>query len=464
MRTVIRNEVLHSAYIAIKDERGNEITYRELAEKAGGLGQYMEGRSLLFFLCDHQMETVELLYEILYINAVPLLLPEDIDPELLDKLFRLYAPRYLYCKKTREESKVYHHGIELSDHVLLETGNKNFSIHPDIALLLSTSGTTGSSKLVKLTYDNLYDNAKYGCTHLNIRCGQKGASPLPLHYAFGLSFCLWHWYCGATMLLTESPVLSREFQEFYKKEQVNNFAATPYTYRMMEKIQFWDQEKAGFLNFAISSGAYMAEKELTSLVSALKDKFWIGYGQTECFGIVLATNFKKDEIKIGTVGKAFQNAEVLLDKETDEMLIKSKSVCMGYADCQEDLADSELDQGILHTGDVAYIDEEGYIYLRGRLKRFVKILGKRVSLDDLADHLSNKYPNVEFACIGTDDHILIYHTDPEKDASEKIQTLLDQHMKIPSRFISCIYLDEIPRNQAGKIAYDRLKGTKERAE
>lgn len=462
MQTVIRDEVVYSTYTAIADDRGNAITYRELAQKADSLKEYIEKRSLLFFLCDHQMETVEFLYEILYINAVPLLLPEDIDAALLDKLLKIYEPQYLYCKSFRKESKAYRHSIELSDHVLLETGDKKYPIHPDVAVLLSTSGTTGSSKLVKLTYENLYDNAKYGCIHLDIRCGQKGLSPLPIHYAFGFSFCLWHWHCGATMLFTERPVLSREFQDLYRKERVDNFAATPYTYRMLERIQFWDQEKAGSLNFAISSGAYMPEKELTSLVSVLHDKFWIGYGQTECIGIVLATNFDEGDIKIGTVGKAFQNATVLLDQETDEMLIKSKSVCMGYAYGKEDLAGGDVNQGILHTGDVVSIERDGYIYLRGRLKRYVKILGKRVSLDDLSDQLSDRYPNVGFACTGEDDHILIYHTDPGIKADEEIRNLLDQYLKIPAKLIACIYLEEIPRNQAGKIAYDRLNGLGEK--
>ncbi len=462
MRTVIRDEILHSTYIAIADDRGNTITYREMAQKAEALKKYIEGRSLIFFLCDHQIETVELLYEILYINVVPLLLPDDMDGELLDKLSKIYEPQYLYCKRSHGACKGYRHGIEMADHVLLETGYKKYPIHPDVALLLSTSGTTGSSKLVRLTYDNLYDNAKYGCIHLGIQCGRKGLSPLPLYYAFGLSFCLWHWHCGATMLFTESPVFSRGFQEFYRKEGVEDLAATPYTYRMLEKIQFWDQEKVGSLNFAISSGAYMPEKELVRLVSVLKDKFWIGYGQTECIGIILATNFDESRLKIGTVGKAFQNAEILTDHETGEMLIKSKSVCMGYANSKEGLAGDDVNQGLLRTGDVVHIDEEGYIYLRGRLKRYVKILGKRVSLDDLADRLIDKYPSVGFACTGEDDHIHIYHTDPVAGADERIRSLLDQHIKIPARLVSCTYLEEIPRSQTGKIAYDRLKGSSER--
>ncbi|MCI8822504.1 MAG: AMP-binding protein [Lachnospiraceae bacterium] len=457
MRTVIRDEVLLSDNTAIADDQGNKRSYRELSEGAEDLRLCVEKRSLLFLLCDHQTETAEFIYEILYIHAVPLLLPGEIDEELLEQLMQIYQPGYLYCQNSRKTAGTERRVKEWKNHTLWKTGAPEVSIHPDVALLLSTSGTTGSSKLVKLTYDNLYDNAAYGCRHLQIEVGQKGLSPLPLHYAFGLSFCLWHWHCGATVLLTEESVFGRGFQEFYMKEKAVNFAATPYTYRMLQKIRFWDQEKAAFLNFAISSGAQITEQEHLELVSVLKEKFWVGYGQTECIGIVLAASFDERHVRTGTVGRAFDNAEVTMDPKTGEMLIRSRSVCMGYAVSREDLETGDVNHGILHTGDVVKI-EDGYIYLQGRLKRFVKILGKRVSLDDIGNYLENKYQNAEFACTGTDDHIEIYHTDPGSCAEEEIRELLYRNMKIPAEFITCFCLEKMPRNSSGKIAYAGLGG------
>lgn len=456
MKRIVKEDILKSDYTAIADNYGNKISYRELTEKASELENSMEERSLIFLLCDHEMETAEFLYEVLYLNRVPLLLPEDIDNGLLEQLFSIYQPQYLYCRKTREMECTKYRTIYWKNHVLWKTETSPVRIHPNVALLLSTSGTTGSAKLVKLTYENLYNNAKYGCLHLNIRSGQKSLSPLPLHYAFGFSFCLWHWHCGATVLVTEDSVLSWEFHDFYMREHVSNFAATPYTWHMLRKIQFWNAEKVRFLNFAISSGAQMAEREQRTLVSVLGDRFWLGYGQTECIGIVLAANFEEGNIKIGTVGKAFKNAEVILDQDTNEMLIKSKSVCMGYAACREDLAKGDENHGVLHTGDVAEI-EDGYIYLRGRLKRYVKILDKRVSLDDIGNYLENRYPDTEFACTGEDNHICIFHTDLKTDGSKEIKALMDRHMKIPVRFVSCFCVDKIPRNSSGKVAYASLK-------
>lgn len=453
----LRDEVISADYTAVADDLGNRITYRELKDKAEILERHLEERSLLFLLCDHQMETAEFIYEVLYLNMVPILLPEEIDGEMLEHLFTVYRPQYIYCNKSHEIGRGYGHEMELENHVLLKTGEEKCILHPETAMLLSTSGTTGSAKLVKLSYDNLYDNAEYGCFHLQIRPGQKGLSPLPFNYAYGISFCLWHWHCGATVLVTQESIFSRRFQEFYIREKVNNFAATPYTYRILQKIKFWDSEKAAFLNFAISSGAQMEKKEQSSLVSILKNKFWIGYGQTECIGIVIAASFDEHNLKLGTIGRAFDNVKIILENETKEMLIKSKSVCMGYASYRSQLEEGDVNHGLLHTGDVASIDCEGYIYLQGRLKRYVKVLGKRVSLDDIGNYLDNKYENIEFACIGTDDNIVIYHTGPQDGIEEKIRKLLDKNMNIPFKFVSCRYIKELPRNESGKIAYARLK-------
>lgn len=477
MRKIIQNEILYSNYTAIADDKGNRRTYKELAEKAAEVGKSLETRSFIFILCDHHIETVEIIYEILFLNIVPLLLPADLDRKLLDQLVKIYQPQYIYCADGQGMEKENIVVMRFEKHTLWKTNAEGCIIHSDLALLLSTSGTTGSAKLVKISYDNLYDNAAYGGIHLKIQRGQKALSPLPLSYAYGISFCIWNWHWGATILTTEESVLSREFRNFFVREKVNNFAATPYTYGILQKLRFWNDETLEQLNFAISSGAQLSENEHKSLVLDMKDKFWIGYGQTECIGIVLGTNFQEKNIRIGTVGRAFDNVEVIADPETKEMVIKSKCVCMGYANNKAELAEGDVNQNILHTGDVIHIDENGYIYLKGRLKRYVKILGKRIGLDELSNYLEEQYPDVEFACVGTDDSINIYYTGTDKKAEDinnenksienrdrEIQGLLERSMKIPSGFVHCFVLDKLPRSGSGKIAYTKLRELGEKNE
>lgn len=453
---IVKEEVVYSDLIAIADDRGNKITYKELAEEAERLLPYIEERSLIFVLCDHQTETVKLIYNLLYLNMVPLALAADMDEELVDNLIVQYRPQYIYCSKSCEMGSRYQYKIEFERHIILKTGEKKCETHPDIALLLSTSGTTGSPKLVKLSYGNLYNNAEQMCSYMDIHCGQKGISPLSMSYVYGLTFCIWHWHCGATLLITEESILSKKFHEFYEKEKVNHFGGTPYIYQMLQRIGFWDEEKIKYLHWAASAGSQMSDGDQIRMVSTLKDKFWILYGQAECTGVISGMNFDENNIKLGSVGKVFEDVEISIDSSTSELILKSPNICMGYADSIKQLSDGDVNQGTIHTGDAAYIDEDGCVYLRGRLSRYAKILGKRVSLDDIERYLNNTFSGVDFACAGADDNVVIFYSGEAGKLNEKILVLLDSKMKIPKKFITFFYLKEIPRSRAGKVMYEKL--------
>ena len=457
MKTIIKDEVLSSNLIAIKNDQGEKITYKELAVKSMKLADYVEMRSLIFLLCDHHMETVEFLYEVLYLNAVPLLLSADINIDLLGHLIRIYRPQYIYCSKQYRIDGNYNCQLELNTHLLLKTNENSYEIHPDVAVLMSTSGTTGSAKLVKLSYDNLSFNAEQGCLRMSIDSGQKGLSPLSFSYVYGFCFYIWHWYCGATLLVTEESILSRKFSEFYIREKTNNFAGTPYIYQMLDRIIFWDEKKLKYLHWAMSAGTQMSKADQIRMVTLMGDKFWIMYGQTECAGIISGMSFDQHNIKLGAVGKVLDNMEAFIDMETNELILKGKSICMGYANDAEQLSAGDSNQGILRTGDIGRIDEDKCIYLKGRMTRYVKVLGKRVSLDDIETYLGNKIQGIEFACIGTDDHITVFHTGRENSLNRQISILLDHNMKIPGKFVFYRYVEVIPRNNAGKIQYGQLK-------
>lgn len=457
MRKIIKNEILLSDYVAIKNDQGQFITYKELGIKAAELSACIGKRSLIFLLCDHHMETVEFLYEVLYLSMVPLLLSDDIGTELLENLIRIYRPQYIYCSQRYELNEKYHYQIKFHEHALLKTDEKPYAIHPDVAVLLSTSGTTGSAKLVKLSYKNLSDNAEQWCRRMHMGSGQKGLSPLSFSYVYGFIFYIWHWYCGATMLVTEESILSRKFSEFYIREEAEHFAGTPHIYQMLHRIQFWDEQKLATLHWAASAGTQMSEADQSRMVDLMGDKFWILYGQTECAGLISGMNFERHQIKMGSVGKVLENAGAWIEKETNELILKGESICMGYANDARQLALGDVNHGILHTGDTGWIDEDGCIYLKGRMSRYVKVLGKRVSLDDIETYLGNKIQGVEFACIGTDDHITVFHTDGIDSLNKQISVLLDLNMKIPGKFVFCRYVEAIPRNSAGKIRYRQLE-------
>lgn len=456
METIIKESILYSDYIAIADDRDRKITYKELARRTKKLKSCMEERSLIFILCDRQMETVEFLYEILYLNLVPLLLDDEIDGGLLDNLLALYRPQYIYGRKSRDIHGGYVIKTEWDQHVLLKTGNFPYEIHRDVAVLMSTSGTTGSAKLVKLSYGNLRSNAEQVSGCMDIRPGQKGLHSSSFGHVYGLAFYIWHWYCGATILITGEPMLSSKFGEFYTREKVNNLGSTPYGYQILRRIGFWTPARLEYLHWAMSGGAPMPESEQKNMVSYMGDKFWIGYGMTETASALSCINLKRENGKWGSVGRPLKDVRIVADSGTGELIVKSRSVCMGYAENSRQLADGDRNHGILHTGDVVEIDEDGYIYLKGRIKRYVNMLGKRVSLDEVEAYLKNQYTGMEFACVGEENHITVFCAGKEKGLERYVPVLLDRVMKMPARLISCIALEKLPRSSSGKTAYDRL--------
>lgn len=458
MKRIIKKEVSHLDKIAILDDKGNKVTYKELENRAKDLEKYIEIRGFLFILCDRHIETLEFIYEVLYLNRVPLLLSFDISREFLDNLITVYHPQYIYCNKSHKIAGRYQQLLEKDNHVLLTTGEEKVVIHPDVAVLLSTSGTTGSPKLVKLSYRNLYKNAEYFCSHLEIKSGQKGIAPLLASYVYGLNLCIWHWYSGATLCTTEEFVFSKKFEEFYRKEQINNFGGTPHIFEMLQKVQFWNTEKLTYLHRVMVGGSKMPEKQMLDMFSVLKEKFWILYGQTECTGAVLGVNFVGNDIKSGIVGYSIGDVKSIIDSATEELLLRSGDVIsLGYANRIEDLAEVDGRGEYLHTGDLARIDDRGCIYLKGRMTRYVKILGKRISLDDVENYLKIRKPNVEFSCIDVEDSLFIFHTSLEDKINKEIRHLLDYNMKIPGKFVNCLYLKKIPRNNSGKILYADLE-------
>jgi acyl-coenzyme A synthetase/AMP-(fatty) acid ligase len=125
---------------------------------------------------------------------------------------------------------------------------------------------------------------------------------------------------------------------------------------------------------------------------------------------------------------------------------------MGYATSREDLARGDDNAGVLHTGDIARRDADGFYYIVGRKSRFIKIFGNRVGLEDVEHHLKNL--GIDTACAGRDDKLRIFVTreSDQAAASAAVHELTGLHF---SAFAVTV-IDQIPRNEVGKIVYSKL--------
>lgn len=136
-----------------------------------------------------------------------------------------------------------------------------------------------------------------------------------------------------------------------------------------------------------------------------------------------------------------------------ELVYEGKNVTLGYAECGDDLALGDERNGILETGDMAQFDEDGYYYIVGRKKRFLKIYGNRVNLDEVDQLIKGQF-KIEAASTGVDDHMYIFVTN--EDIAVPVREFVVNKTKLNPSAFKMIVLDEIPKNDSGKTLYKEL--------
>ncbi len=227
--------------IAFLDEYGNTLTYAELSCEAENLSGVVGERRLVFCLCENSMGSA--LGYVAFINhgIVPLMLNARLEEELLDRLLKIYSPPFVWAPKEQAGrflslSVIY----EVFGYVLLKTGfEKEYPLHDDLALLLTTSGSTGSPKFVPQSYENIEENTKSIVEYLELDSSERAITTLPMNYTYGLSIINTHLAVGATILLTDKTLMQKEFWQFFKEQGVTSFGGVPYTYEMLDKLRFY---------------------------------------------------------------------------------------------------------------------------------------------------------------------------------------------------------------------------------
>src|SRR4051794_38610256 len=156
-------------------------------------------------------------------------------------------------------------------------------LHPELALLLSTSGSTGSPKLVRLSYENLRANAESIATYLGIRDTDRAATTLPLHYCYGLSVLNSHLIRGVGIILTGLSVADACFWELFRRARGTSLAGVPYTFTLLERFGF-DAMELPHLRYVTQAGGRMAPDRVRHYAELGRRRGWdlfVMYGQTE---------------------------------------------------------------------------------------------------------------------------------------------------------------------------------------
>ncbi|MCI8482858.1 MAG: AMP-binding protein [Lachnospiraceae bacterium] len=456
----------HTACI---DSKGNSLTYEELEKEAEILGNTIGERTLVFSYCENAIGSILGYVSFLKHRVVPVLLAADLEKELRESLLRLYQPSYLYVpNRMKKEFELCESVWEKFDYCLLRTKySKKVEMYSELALLLTTSGSTGSPKLVRQSYQNIQSNAAAIAEYLELNAMERPITTLPMNYTYGLSIINSHFFVGAKLLITENTLLEREFWDFFRREKATSFGGVPYTYEILKKLKFFEMDLPSLKTMTQAGGKLSPELHLEYAEYAEKHQkhFVIMYGQTEATARMAYLPWEKAITKYGSMGIAIPGGKLWLKtpeghkidqpEVVGELVYEGENVTLGYAECREDLVQGDLRQGRLETGDMAKMDQDGYFYIVGRKKRFLKIFGNRVNLDETERIVKQKYPELDCACAGVDDKLYLFMT--ERMYEKEIKTLLSEKLGLHPSAFHIVWIKEIPKNNAGKILYKKLE-------
>ena len=453
--------------IAIIDDNDFELTYKDLFSLSDSLNKHLTEKSLIFTLCENTIGSIIGYFSFLNNRHVQLMLDATIDPIRLQNLISLYNPNYLWVPNSLLEeflnSKIIYSNWNYS---LINLNKSNVLLHEDLSLLLTTSGSTGSPKLVRLSFSNILSNAKSIAQYLKITDLERPITSLPMNYSYGLSVINSHLINGATILLTNFSVVQKEFWNFVKNKKATSIAGVPYTYQMLKMLRFANMDLP-YLKTLTQAGGKLSSnlvKEYSDYAIKNSKEFIVMYGQTEATARMSYMPFNISQEKFESIGIPIPGGKFSLKDLDDkneinqsnirgELIYEGPNVSLGYANNINDLAKGDENFGKLYTGDLAYKDENGYYFITGRMKRFIKIYGNRINLDEIEQIILSK--NIECACDGVDDKMTIYTTN--KDKAEEILNLLTSILKLNFRAFEIRVISEIPKNSSGKVLYTQLK-------
>lgn len=340
-----------------------------------------------------------------------------------------------------------------------------YDLHPDLVLLLSTSGTTGTPKFVKLSASNIQANAESIVEYLKLTEDDIALAHLKLHYSYGLSILHTHLQAGACTVFSQYSILLAGFWNEMLDYSATGFAGVPYTFEALLKTDF-DFNNFPKLRYVTQAGGKLEGflvRDYALRAVANNVEFFVMYGQTEASPRI---SYLPPHLTVdypSTIGKAIPNGKLFIideeGREIDELdkhgelAYEGPNVMMGYARSNQDLALDETPSRLL-TGDIAYRTQHDFFYLVGRTKRFVKLFGLRINLDDVQGFVKKLYP--QSAVTGDDSGIVValeLNHKLDKNDSDAMLIKLSEAYSLPRNKFALITFKSLPLLANGKCDF-----------
>lgn len=435
--------------VAVIDEHGVHHSYDDLDRLVSAFASRLGGeRRLAMIRVSNTLDSIVGYLGALRAGNVVLLTGENV---AVDSLLATYDPDVIVSGSTRRAPAV---------DVIRRTSRHD--LHDDLALLLSTSGSTGSCKLVRLSHHNVASNASAIASSLSLRSDDRAITTLPLHYCFGLSVLHSHLAVGASLALTSASVVDSCFWDVVASTRPTVLAAVPHTIELLDRVGFTDRDLP-HLRTLLQAGGRLDPDDVRRYGAVGRLAGWdlhVMYGQTEATARMahLPPAFTEDRPQ--AVGVAIDGGALEIEPfegcrpGTGEIIYTGPNVMMGYAVRAVDLAGgNELDR--LATGDVGRIAEDGLLEVVGRRSDFLKLFGLRIDLAHLRDAVRERFVDVHVDGDDVGVTAALLHGGPSDVAG--VAAFITATLDLPPSAVAVAVVSDVPRLVNGKIDRTELR-------
>lgn len=442
--------------VLVDAARGRVWTQDELADAVNRVAERMamDERQLAFCLCDRTPASIIGYLGALRAGNAVALLDADAPIELIESLIDRYRPGFVMRPEDRERPGVHRQADATAPRIAGE-----------LAVLLSTSGTTGSPKLVRLSHRNIAANASSIAQYLEIGSDERAAASLPIHYSYGLSVLHSHLVAGASVMLTDHSIMQPEFWSDAARWGVTSFAGVPYSYAILERTALLRTSMPETMRTLTQAGGRLAPESVTELHELMRERggrLWVMYGQTEATARISYVPPEALPDKAHTIGIPIPGGRLSVRSgsrlatepdEEGELVYHGPNVMLGYATAPEELACEDTQGGELRTGDLGWFDADGFFRVTGRIKRIAKVFGMRQNLDEI-ESAASAYGAVAAADGG--DRIVLWR-EPDADIEpDDLRRAVARRFGLNPRAFEVKEIEELPRTASGKLDYERL--------
>ena len=454
--------------IAIIDREYSDLSYKQVLTETNKIKKKIKNKSLILIVSENSLGSLLAYIFCIINNHVGIIIDSKTTNLNILKIFKNYQPNYVFLSKKKKSifKKICLEKYTFFDQSLMKNKiNKKKKLNKNLSLLLSTSGSMGSIKFVKLSRNNIKHNTDSIISYLKINKKDSAITNLPISYSYMLSVINTHFEVGASIVISKYSLIEKKFWETLKNSKVTSFNGVPYTYEILTRIGL-KNIKIETLKYLTHAGGKLEKDKLKEIIKFCKKnnlKFFSMYGQTEASPRISYLKPEFSQKKIGSIGKGIPGSKIYIIDNTSKKIIKpfvegeiiceGKNVFMGYSNNYKDLKKANEENYKLKTGDLGFVDKDGFLYITSRISKIAKIFGNRVDLGALESLMSQK--GYKVVCLSDNKKVFIF-IEKKYNKTNLINTI----SKITNLNINSFELTKLknlPRTANNKISYHELK-------